>query len=93
MPLPRPGGHASLCLSAFPTTPIMHLPQLSTQWTERTLSDPGWGARIRARKRREAAASRECGLSGVELMGAEGVTGVWSGEELTFELFFNLFKG
>lgn len=23
MPLPRPRGHASLCLSAFPTTPTM----------------------------------------------------------------------
>lgn len=26
MPLSHPHGHAALCLSAFPTTPIMHLP-------------------------------------------------------------------
>lgn len=87
MPLPRPRGHASLCLSAFPTTPIMHLPPAVNTKDRMDASTPGWGAGIRARKGGRVVARRNVTSPDCGWWGAERVIGFWSGEEVTFELF------
>ena len=52
--------------------------QLSTQRTEGTLSDPGWGARMRGWM---VVASLNVDLSVLWLMGAEGVMGFGQGKK------------
>lgn len=76
MSLPRPRGHASLCLSAFPTTPIMHLPP-ALDTTDRTDAvQSGMGHQDKSKKGCKVVVKRKRDLSGLWLMGAEGVMGL-----------------
>lgn len=81
MSLPRPRGHASLCLSAFPTTPIMHLPPALDTMDRNDAVLSRVGHQDKSKKRCRVVVSRKRDLSGLWLMGAEGVMGLGWGKK------------
>lgn len=86
--MPPLRGHASLCLSAFPTTPIMHLPP-AVNTKDRTDAVSS-GMKGRARK---GGGPLKCDLSRLWLMGAEGEWWGLVGGRSNFWIIFKLSKG
>lgn len=93
MPLPRPRGHASLCLSAFPTTPIMHLPPAVDTKDRTDAVYSGMGRRDKSKKGRKGGCLSKCDLSRLWLMGGWKSDGVLVGGRSNIWIILNLSKG
>ena len=84
MPLPRPHGHASLCLSALPTTPIMHLPPVANTKDRTDAVYSGMGHQDKSKSEAGAVCGQSVSAPDCGWWGLKELWGL-SGEEVIFE--------
>ncbi len=92
MSLPRPRGRASLCLSAFPTTPIMHPPPALNTVDRTDAVESGMGGQDKSKKGWKVVASRSVISPDCDWWGLKEWWGLVGGRSNIW-IIFNLFKG